>query len=250
MTTNTDKNSNILRQSPTKTSLASPNTNDTQDIFNPLHYSHFTFLHKHPYSIAFIIILIGSLIRFWFIASGQLNLSPDEAQYWDWSRTLQLSYYSKGPLISWNIAFWCKLLGDSEFAVRFGAVFNSILVQIILFFGVSTLLRRKMLAVLCLVVANTMPLFLASAILMTTDSPLLVSWICAFFALYVLSSEIDDSSKNWQIKTAYIVLFLAMAFGNLAKYMMLAFFVVALPYLYILHKNALISLKRIKNIIL
>ena len=33
-----------------------------------------------------------------------LDLSPDEAHYWEWSRRLDLSYYSKGPLIAYLIA--------------------------------------------------------------------------------------------------------------------------------------------------
>ena len=29
-----------------------------------------------------------------------LDLAPDEAHYWDWSRHLDWSYYSKGPLVA------------------------------------------------------------------------------------------------------------------------------------------------------
>ncbi|NBU73007.1 MAG: hypothetical protein EBS53_16470, partial [Bacteroidetes bacterium] len=32
------------------------------------------------------------------------NLAQDEAHYWDWSRHLDWSYYSKGPLVAWLIA--------------------------------------------------------------------------------------------------------------------------------------------------
>jgi hypothetical protein len=28
------------------------------------------------------------------------DLAPDEAHYWDWSRHLDWSYYSKGPLVA------------------------------------------------------------------------------------------------------------------------------------------------------
>lgn len=198
-------------------------------------------IEKRPYFYAFCIIAIMTLLRLWFIATNQLDLSPDEAQYWDWSRTLQLSYYSKGPLISWNIAIWTSLFGDTAFAIRFGAVFNSVVSQCILFFGVAKLFKRPVLALLCLFVANTMPLFLASAILMTTDSPLLVCWLLAFFSLYVVGGK--DS------KLAYFILFLAMAFGCLAKYMMFAFFATAIPYLLILYKHKIVDFKKIKIIL-
>ena len=72
--------------------------------------------------IAFAIIAISFAVRYWFVASGQLNLVQDEAQYWDWIRRPQLSYYSKGPLIAWVIATWCEVFGNTELGVRFGAV--------------------------------------------------------------------------------------------------------------------------------
>lgn len=49
------------------------------------------------------------------------ELSGDEAQYWDWSRHLQLSYYTKGPLIAWIIAASTALFGNAELSVRIGS---------------------------------------------------------------------------------------------------------------------------------
>src|SRR5262245_31657226 len=37
-----------------------------------------------------------------------LELAPDEAHYWDWSRHLDWSYYSKGPLVAWLIRGSCE----------------------------------------------------------------------------------------------------------------------------------------------
>src|SRR5436190_2998970 len=59
-----------------------------------------------------------------------LDLAPDEAHYWDWSRHLDWSYYSKGPLVAWLIRLSCEVFGSwSEahtgnlmFAVRLPAV--------------------------------------------------------------------------------------------------------------------------------
>ena len=48
-----------------------------------------------------------------------IDLSGDEAQYWDWSRHLDLSYYSKGPLIAYIIRASCNLFGDTMPAVRY-----------------------------------------------------------------------------------------------------------------------------------
>ena len=40
-----------------------------------------------------------------------LDLAPDEAHYWDWSRNLAWSYYSKGPLVAWLIRLSTELFG-------------------------------------------------------------------------------------------------------------------------------------------
>ncbi|MCH5277133.1 MAG: glycosyltransferase family 39 protein [Desulfovibrionaceae bacterium] len=176
-------------------------------------------------------------VRLWFVASGQLDLVQDEAQYWDWSRRLQWSYYSKGPLIAWFISLWTRIFGPTELGVRIGAVINATLAQIILWYGVSRLMGKARLAVLCLVVANTMPLFLATGVLMTTDNLLLLCWLGGLLCLYALSRPASESSGS---RAAPLVLLgLCMAAGNLAKYMMLAQFAVAIAYFLLLRRHDL-----------
>ena len=51
-----------------------------------------------------------------------IDLSGDEAQYWDWSRALELSYYSKGPLVAYIIRASCAVFGDNMPAVRYPAI--------------------------------------------------------------------------------------------------------------------------------
>ena len=42
----------------------------------------------------------------------------DEAHYWEWSRRLGLSYYSKGPGIAWAIAAGTAIFGDNPLGIR------------------------------------------------------------------------------------------------------------------------------------
>src|SRR5215208_6150880 len=60
---------------------------------------------------------VGYLVR-----DCPLDLAPDEAHYWDWSRHLDWSYYSKGPLVAWMIRASCAVFGDVMPAVRLPAV--------------------------------------------------------------------------------------------------------------------------------
>ena len=50
-----------------------------------------------------------------------LELYPDEAQYWLWSRTLEFGYYSKPPIIAWALWATTALGGDAEPWVRLSA---------------------------------------------------------------------------------------------------------------------------------
>jgi len=151
---------------------------------------------RYYYIWAFLVIFLTTFVRFWFVYSGQTNLYTDEAQYWDWSRTLQLSYYSKGPLIAYVIRFWTWIFGPTELGVRFGAVFNTFLMQIIIFFGLAKIWSRPKLAFWSLIIANTMPLFITAGVLMTTDNLLILFWLIAFFTLYYLLAGLYQEGQT------------------------------------------------------
>src|SRR5882724_10529442 len=55
-----------------------------------------------------------------------IDLSGDEAQYWDWSRALDWSYYSKGPLVAYIIRASCAIFGETMPAVRYPALILAI----------------------------------------------------------------------------------------------------------------------------
>ena len=66
-----------------------------------------------------LVFLVGlSLIRVALILYGPVDLSGDEAQYWDWSRHLDWSYYSKGPGVAVAIRLGTALLGNTVLGVR------------------------------------------------------------------------------------------------------------------------------------
>src|SRR5207248_1817565 len=65
-----------------------------------------------PY-LAGLLILAAAVFHLVYLAAlCPLDLAPDEAHYWDWSRHLDWSYYSKGPLVAWLIRASCELVGS------------------------------------------------------------------------------------------------------------------------------------------
>src|SRR5204862_4108891 len=62
-------------------------------------------------AILAVVLLAGFLGNLRYLTHDcPLDLSGDEAHYWDWSRQLDLSYYSKGPLVAYIIRASCGAL--------------------------------------------------------------------------------------------------------------------------------------------
>lgn len=168
------------------------------------------------YTFLSLVLIAGvTAARYWFIISGQLNLHADEAQYWDWSRTLQWSYYSKGPLIALMNWVGTQFYGPTELGVRVGSLAVSVLMQLAVLGWVGGCLNRARTAFWALFILNTTLLFMAGSILMTTDSPLLLCWILGLICLH----RAMDGGGLW----AHIALGLLLALGIAAKYTMLMF---------------------------
>src|SRR5579863_88185 len=92
--------------------------------------------------VAALLVAASAGLRIAYMAHRcPLDLAPDEAHYWDWSRHLDWSYYSKGPLVAWLIRASCALFGPASLrltgslmpAVRLPAVLCSSLLLLSLY---------------------------------------------------------------------------------------------------------------------
>ncbi|KAB2832333.1 MAG: phosphatase PAP2 family protein, partial [Candidatus Dadabacteria bacterium] len=91
------------------------------------------FAARPAFTVMGVFLLGISIFRIYYILDGPLDLSPDEAHYWEWSRRPDLSYYSKGPAIAYLIALGTAVFGDTVFGVRILAVFLSLMSGILLY---------------------------------------------------------------------------------------------------------------------
>jgi hypothetical protein len=175
-----------------------------------------------PYRlIAAALILGAALMRVLYLANDcPLDLAPDEAHYWDWSRHLDWSYYSKGPLVAWLIRLSCWLFGpwsvsliDSEMlAVRMPAVLCGSLLLTGLYVLTVQIFRRESLALVIIVIGLTMPLVAAGSTFMTIDAPYTCLWTWAL----VVGNRAVFGGSWW----AWPVAGLLIGLGILAKYTM------------------------------
>ena len=74
-----------------------------------------------PLAAAALMVGAVTLARVAVVFLTPLELYPDEAQYWSWSRDLAFGYFSKPPMIAWVIRATTALGGDGEAWVRLSA---------------------------------------------------------------------------------------------------------------------------------
>jgi hypothetical protein len=170
-------------------------------------------------------LLLGSAgLRLAYLACAcPLDLAPDEAHYWDWSRHLDWSYYSKGPLVAYLIRagcdlagpLSCRLTGGEALAVRLPAVLCGHLLLLSLYVLTAQVWKREGLALLVMVVTLTLPLITAGSLLMTIDSP----YTCCWGWSLVLGHQAVFRGSRW----AWPALGLLVGLGILAKYTMVLF---------------------------
>lgn len=174
---------------------------------------------------AIIWICVTFVVNGWaLLGPRHLDLSGDEAHYWEWSRRPDLSYYSKGPLAAYLIAasHWAlgdlstEWFGDEMPAVRAPALVLSALTAWGVFSLSRIALRREGEALLALLLLPTFPILGAGSTLMTIDAPLVCCWTWALFTL-VRAVE-DDRIFDWLLTACLVGL------GTLAKYTMVLFF--------------------------
>lgn len=177
-----------------------------------------------------VLLLAGAALHVWYLIDNcPLDLSGDEAHYWEWSRRLDLSYYSKGPLVAYIIAGgralladWSeRLVGSEALAVRLPAVLLSVLGGLGLYTLTLAVTQRARLALAAVALTCTVPMFAAGSMLMTIDAPLACAWVWTLVC--VERAVRRDSMAAW-IQAGMLI-----ALGILAKYtMVLAYPVVGL----------------------
>ncbi len=111
-------------------------------------------------------------LRLAVLFATPLELYPDEAQYWLWSRTLDFGYFSKPPMIAWLIALTTGLGGDTEPYVRLAAPLLHAGTALALFAAGRTLYGSATGLAACLVY-SLMPGVQLSSGVISTDAPLL-----------------------------------------------------------------------------
>ena len=174
--------------------------------------------HTHNRWDLYFFFMIGILClgRIVFIALAPLDLAPDEAYYWDWSRVLDWGYYSKPPMIAWINALSTGVLGVSAFAVRLPSALMGSVSLIFLYLLARRLFDSKT-AFMAAAATAASPGNCALNFIMTIDAPLICFWSVALYT-FQRAQEKTSGEISWWILTGIMV-----GLGTLSKQMMLVF---------------------------
>jgi hypothetical protein len=175
---------------------------------NPLPNSPARFLGMSPATAAITIIAVTTLFRLFYCT--WLPILPDESYYFQWSRHLDASYFSKGPAVAYTIWAGTALFGANNLGVRFFAVMLSAGTAWQMF-----LLARRWFdettGLIAVLVTNVVPIYALGAVVMTIDPLSAFFWI---WAANLFSSAIQrDRLLDWAL-TGF-----AVGSGFLAKYL-------------------------------
>ncbi|MBC7835006.1 MAG: glycosyltransferase family 39 protein [Phycisphaerales bacterium] len=153
------------------------------------------------------------------------TLIEDEAHYWEWSRRLDWSYYTKGPGIALAIRAGTWLFGDTEFGVRFPAVIAAAIGAMSIAGLAADVSRGRDRHGHPLVPMNGRVAFFAAAVFMLTPITQLVGFVSTidgpFVACWALACWAAWRALGRASVWAWVELGLALAVGFLFKYTIL-----------------------------
>jgi 4-amino-4-deoxy-L-arabinose transferase-like glycosyltransferase len=147
------------------------------------------------------------LTRAWLAAS--LGLTEDEAYYRLWALAPAMGYLDHPPMVGWMIAFGRWVAGDTPLGIRFAAILVSLAGPFVLW-RTSAILFGPPAARRAVWLALAMPLLAVGGVIMTPDTPSVLFWGLAGWALAELYVS---RNANWWLAAG-----LFAGLGLLSKY--------------------------------
>ena len=177
-------------------------------------------------------LIAATAIRLYYISFGFLS-SPeflffDEAQYWTWSKNLDLGYYSKPPMIGWLIAAFTSVCGDSIFCIKLPSPILHFFTALVVYL-IGRDLYDKQTGIWASLIYITLPGTSLSSSFISTDSLLMFFWALGlyFFIRAVKSKDILD----------WILVGVFCGLGLMSKYTISIFAIAALAFIILNSKN-------------
>ncbi len=129
------------------------------------------------------LILLAALTALRLAVAAAAPLSADEAYYWVWSRALQPGYLDHPPMVALWIRAGTALAGQGAFGIRLLSPIAAAVGSVLLARAAEDLFPGRRLGLPAAALLNATLLMAAGAVTMTPDTPLLLFWTAALWAL-------------------------------------------------------------------
>mgnify|MGYP003576543228 CR=1 FL=1 len=151
----------------------------------------------------------AALLCLRFVTAFLIDLTPQEAYYWNYAMHPALSYFDHPPMVAWVIGAGYFLLGKCELGVRIGGFFLTVLSTWLLY-ALGKFWFNKRVGLWAALLFQLLPLFFVYGVLITPDVPLTCFWL---LTLYLFSIALHEDQKwAWYLAGA------ALGLSMLSKY--------------------------------
>lgn len=138
-------------------------------------------------------IIFVALLTLWRLyLSANLQLHPDEAYYWLWSRNLDLAYFDHSPLVAYFIWF-TTLVSKTELWVRLSGTIVTLIVSLLTWKLALQFFGNIRIAAGSVMLFNVYPLTMLGLIVMTPDIPVFLFYSLSIYIFW----QFIQSNQTW-----------------------------------------------------
>jgi len=162
--------------------------------------------------MAWLLIAACTIWRIFYAQS--FPLTPDETNYWQWSRHLAWGYHDQTPMIAWTIRLFTTLLGHTELAVRLPSILSMSIASIYMVLMAKHWFSTKI-AWHTALLTQSVFIFNVGAVLATADGLQGAAWAASCY--HVARGFEHHQWRHWMAGGFWY------GFGLLSKYTMVLF---------------------------
>ena len=145
-----------------------------------------------------VLLLVALGVR--LLYGAVVQLAPDEAFYWVWSRHLAAGYLDHPPMIAYLMWLGTHVLGSNELGVRLAAVVLSLGAMVVVVWLAGRVLREPRATAWVAIVWLTSPLPAILGTVFTPDTPAVFFSVCGLALAVVIAERVDREdarSRGW-----------------------------------------------------
>ncbi|MEC7641727.1 MAG: glycosyltransferase family 39 protein [Nitrospinota bacterium] len=161
----------------------------------------------YPRRLTVFLILIVAVRLF---LAARMELTGDEAYYWDWSRHLQWSYFDHPPLVALLIALTTWVGGNNELFVRMAAILPGTGLSVVAYFLGRDIFKSERTGFYCALSLNLVLIFAVGSLVITPDTPQI--FFSALTLYFLFHAVFNGKQPCWYYAG------LTLGFSLLSKY--------------------------------